>query len=531
MKNLYNSSLSNQIYDAIIIGSGLGGLTTAVILAKAGKKVLVLEKHYVPGGFTHTFKRKKFVWDVGVHYVGQMSDEKSLMRKAFDYLTDGKLKWADMGEIYDQIIIGKDIYNFVKGIENQQKQLIAYFPEEQRAIEKYFELVKNAAAHSKLFFGERAMPYWLSNTLGYFMRKKFYSYSDRTTYDVLKELTNNKKLISVLCAQCGNYGMPPKKSSFGIHAMVVEHFIEGGNYPIGGASSIHKFLLAVLEKNGGTLALKAEVKNVIIDGKKAIGVEMKNGERIIAKKIISNAGAHNTFKHFLSNKMEVDSMAVKVINPSISHVCLYIGLSTDGKAIQLPKHNIWMYEDYDFDQKNSNHLSIENSTSPLIYVSFPSEKDPAWLSEHPNTATIQVIGSFPYSWSKQWEDKKWQKRGEDYEAFKEKIKQDLLLKLYEVLPEVKNHIAVCELSTPLSTKHFSNYANGEIYGLEHSPQRFRLRQLRAKTKIKNLYLTGQDIVCVGVGAAMFSGIITSVSVLNRNVMMKILRYKNNEKNL
>lgn len=105
--------------------------------------------------------------------------------------------------------------------------------------------------------------------------------------------------------------------------------------------------------------------------------------------------------------------------------------------------------------------------------------------------------------------------------------QNLMLeKLYSVLPQVKKHVTQCELSTPLSTKHFSSYAAGEIYGLEHTPKRFRLRQLRAKTKIKNLYLTGQDIVCVGVGSARFSGIITSVAILNRNLMWKILRYKN-----
>jgi all-trans-retinol 13,14-reductase len=92
MKNLYHSNLSAQRYDAIIIGSGLGGLTTAALFAKQKRKVLVLEKHYVPGGFTHTFRRKDLTWDVGVHYVGQVNNENALMTKAFNFTHERPLQ-------------------------------------------------------------------------------------------------------------------------------------------------------------------------------------------------------------------------------------------------------------------------------------------------------------------------------------------------------------------------------------------------------------------------------------------------------
>ena len=527
MKNLYSSELTKNHYDAIIIGSGVGGLTTAVFLAKAGKKVLVLEKHYVAGGFTHTFKRKKFEWDVGVHYVGQVNLKNSLMRKSFDYLTDGKLKWADMGEVYDQTIIEGTKYDFKKGRKNQIEQMIAYFPNEEKAIRKYYDLVKGIGATYTIFFSERTMPYWLSKTIGYFMRRKFYRYSKKTTYEVLRELTANEKLIAVLCAQCGNYGLAPQKSSFAIHGMIVEHFLEGGNYPVGGASSIHKALTKVIEDNGGTVAIKADVKSIIIENNKAKGVEMMNGDRLYSSVVVSNAGAHNTFNKLITKENQKENNTVKLnkINASISHVCVYVGLNASDEELNLPKHNIWIYDNYQLDDSQESHLNTKNSASPVSYISFPSAKDPDWQKSHPGTATIQVIGSFPYEWMKEWELAKWQKRGEEYEKQKEIIQNKLLEKLFETLPHIRKHVEVCELSTPLSTKHFSNYANGEIYGLEHTPERFNLKLLRANTDYKNLYLTGQDIVCVGVGAAMFSGLITSIAILKRNLLWKIIRYK------
>jgi all-trans-retinol 13,14-reductase len=525
MKNLYSSALAKNHYDAIIIGSGMGGLTTAAFLSKAGKKVLVLEKHYVAGGLMHTFKRKKYEWDVGVHYVGQVNKTKGLVRMAFDYVTDGKLQWAEMGDVYDQANIEGDIYNFKRGRKEQIDQMISYFPEEEKAIRAYYKLVSKVGSLSLMFFCERTMPDWLSKTVGYFLRRGFYKYSQKTTYDTIRELTGNEKLIAVLSAQCGNYGLPPKKSSFAIHAMVTDHFIDGGNYPVGGSSSIPKSMINLIEANGGIIAIKADVKNIVIEKNKAIGVEMQNGDLIYASKIVSNAGIHNTYNKLIKTTKSISTQEINELKPSVAHVCLYVGLNAGDEELRLPKHNIWLYKSYNFDSDYEENMIDKNSIPSLAYISFPSAKDTNWSKTHPNTSTIQVIASCPYEWVKEWENNKWQKRGDEYDSYKEKVTNILLEKLYGVLPQVKGRIEVHELSTPLSTKHFSNYSQGEIYGLEHSTKRFNLKQLRASTPYKNLYLTGQDLVCVGVGSAMFAGIITSVVILNRNLIGRIIRFK------
>ncbi|MEL6843026.1 MAG: NAD(P)-binding protein, partial [Bacteroidota bacterium] len=147
-----------ESYDAILIGSGLGSLTAAVMLAKEGYRCLVLERHYTAGGFTHVFKRKGYEWDVGIHYIGEMQREKSILKKLFDYVTDAQLKWADMGEVYDRVVVGDKIYDFVKGAKNFVARLSEYFPEEADAIQQYVDLVFKANRTSRNFYLEKAMP-------------------------------------------------------------------------------------------------------------------------------------------------------------------------------------------------------------------------------------------------------------------------------------------------------------------------------------------------------------------------------------
>jgi all-trans-retinol 13,14-reductase len=527
MLPLFKSS-NVKDFDAIVIGSGLGGLTCASLLARFGKKVLILEKHSVPGGFTHSFSRKGFEWDVGVHYVGQVHKPNSILRKIFDYVSDGQLKWAPMDMLYDRAIIAGDVYDFEAGVENQIAMLLKSFPDEEKAVRAYYQLVQSVGASSAWFFGERTMPSWLSNTVGFFLRRKFSKLSQETTYAVIKRLTQNEKLISVLCAQCGDYGMTPKQSSVGIHAIVVEHYLDGGAYPVGGAKRIHETILAVFKKHSGEIRLRSEVTKILTENKKSVGVVLKTGEQIFAPAIISNAGARNTFKNLLAENPKVQPgilSDLEKLKASTAHLCLYLGLEGSDEALNLPKHNLWIYNEYDFDQAYEKNLNDPAGPASLTYISFPSAKDPDWAKTHPGKSTIQVITSCTYESVKKWQQFPWMKRGDEYVKFKEEMRDRLLEKAYVALPQIRGKVIHAEVSTPLSTKHFMNYEQGEIYGLEHSPKRFSLRWLRPATSFKGLYLTGQDIVTVGVGGAIASGVLTAIVILKREVLKAIFKRK------
>lgn len=219
----------------------------------------------------------------------------------------------------------------------------------------------------------------------------------------------------------------------------------------------------------------------------------------------------------------LDKLLTK-ISPSIAHGCLYVGLNGSPQQLQLPKSNYWVYpDDLDHDACVDRYVADIDQPFPVIYYSFPAAKDPDWTNRYPNRSTIDIITLIPYEIFQSWEDEKWKKRGVDYDQLKEKFALRLLNDLYKQLPHLKGKVDYYELSTPLSTRHFVNYDKGEVYGLDHTPKRFRQRFLKPSTPIKNLFLTGQDIISVGVGSALFSGVLTAAALTKRNVLVKILK--------
>jgi len=214
------------------------------------------------------------------------------------------------------------------------------------------------------------------------------------------------------------------------------------------------------------------------------------------------------------------------VNRSVAHACLYIGLKGSPQALELPKTNYWVYpEKGDHDACVDRYLDDMDAPFPVVYISFPSAKDPDWSNRYPDRSTIDIITLVPYEAFANWKGSRWMKRGEDYNELKEKIAQRLLEQLYKQLPQLKGKVDYYELSTPLTTQHFINYDKGEIYGLDHTPDRFRQRFLKPRTPIKNFYLTGQDVVTAGVAAALFSGVITTTAMTGVNVLKKVMAQK------
>lgn len=515
-------------WDAIFVGSGISCMTGAAILAKEGARVLILERHYTAGGFTHVFKRNGYEWDVGIHYIGGVTHEKALLHNMFHYITDGELEWEDMGEVYDIIRFGDEDFAFRKKPENLKADLKGWFPEtaDQRAIEQYFDLVKQANKVSTNFFAEKALPQVMAKVAGGRMRKEFLKFASQTTREVLEELTDNQKLIGVLTGQYGDYGLPPGQSSFAMHALLVNHYFYGAGFPRGGSAEIANNVAKVIAKAGGMILTNASVDEIIVNNNYAKGVRLEDGSEIFAPLVISGAGVFNTYQKMLPDSVQTQfklETKLEKVEPSVAHLGLYIGFQESTDALGLQKANYWIYPEggYDHDENVRRFVDGETDDFPVVYVSFPSAKDPDWDRRYPGRATVDIITLAPYEWFRKWEDSKWKRRGEEYDAFKERLSQRLLEVLYRYEPQLRGKVDHYELSTPLSTRDFVNYGKGEIYGLNHDPDRFEQDFLRPHTPIKNLYLTGQDIVTAGIGGAMMAGVLTISAIKKRNYINKI----------
>jgi all-trans-retinol 13,14-reductase len=517
----YKQQTLDDQWDAIVIGSGIGGLATAALLSRhAGKKVLVLERHYTAGGYTHSFSRPGYSWDVGVHYIGEVQDPRSPVRTVFDHLTEGQLHWQPMPDIYDRVVIGKTrTFDFPTGLENLRAQLKQSFPGEAAAIDSYLAAVQSAQKSSSLYFAEKAVPRPIARLAGRFMRAPFLKWAGQTTLDVLHRFTRNPDLIGVLTAQWGDYGLPPSQSSFGVHALIASHYFNGASYPLGGAARIAETITPLIERNGGKVVVSADVAEIVIRNGTATGVKMADGREFRSGIVVSDAGARNTFERLVRQAPSIIKEDLRHIPGSIAHLSLYVGIKQSAAELGLNGANLWLYPTPDHDANMARFLNDLSAPFPALFISFPSAKDPLFERKHPGRATLEAVAFAPYAPFAQFENNTtWKRRGQDYEALKNGLAERLRHELEIAVPSIAGKIDHAELSTPLTTRHFMNYQQGEAYGLAATPERFRARSLTPHTSVRNLYMTGQDVASLGVTGAMMGGVIAASAILRRNLV-------------
>ncbi len=512
-------------FDVIVIGSGLGGLVASNALARYGaRRVLVLEQHYRIGGFTHVFTRPGFEWVVGVHYVGGVGPNGPL-RGLFDTLSDGALEWAPLPAVYDAIELGSRRFELEAGAPNFISRLSAAFPTERRAIVAYVELVISTTRRNQLQWASRvSRPKVLGGDAGGHRLEKKLDVSHRTTLDVLRELTSNDTLIAVLTGQYGDYGMPPSLSAFGLHAAVVEHYLEGAFYPVGGSSRIASTLVPAIEAAGGHLASSAEVAQLLLEEGRVVGVRMADGTELRSPLVISNAGVRRTFEALVPERArppEVLALLTQV-PPSSPYLCLYVGLDRTDAELGLTGTNLWLYPDEHHDENVRRFAMDPAAPFPMLYVSFPSAKDPDFQRRSPGKATVQVITMAQWEWFEPWASTTWKRRPEAYAALKDAFSKRLVDALVQRLPQLEGHVVWAELSTPLSTAHFSGHRRGETYGLASVPARLKV-PVHVETALPGLLLTGADVVTAGVGGAALAGVLAASAVLGPRVIGTLMK--------
>lgn len=509
-KDRYSLRKIPKKIDIIVIGSGMGGLTAAGLLSKFGKKVLVLEQHYIAGGTTHSFIDKGIEHETGLHYVGNIKKRKKIL----DLITYNPIHWCKMGwergkYIYDEIIIGQKHYKFEAGEDNLINYLLEKFPNtSKKSLHKYFDLVKKVGNMNTYFLSKIIPIKFLVKMISYFNWEYNY-YCNTSAYQIVNEIFDNQELISVLFGQFGDYGQIPQEVNFFTHASIVSHYLDGGWFPRGGTSNIANEMCKNIYNYGGKVLVNKKVNEILILYNRVIGVIMENEDIIYCDKVISGVGVNNTFKKLV--KYPIYDKLLKNVSHSVQHLYCFIKLKGSPKYLNLKSSNYWIYPHGDYKKCINDYYKNPLTTEMPLFMGFSCRKDDKWEEKYENFSNAVILVPAKKEWFDNWDNKKCMKRGEDYNNLKtklgERMIQQSLLRFY---PELKDKILDINMATPLTTQHYLNSSNGESYGLDMNSYRLtKAFDLKPRTDINGLFLTGQDICTLGVTGAMMSGVLTA----------------------
>jgi len=485
----------------IIIGSGLGGLICGYILSKEGFKITILEKNHSFGGNMQTFKRMGVEFDTGIHYVGSL-DKGQVLHKFFNYFNFlNKIKFRKLDEnSFDKIFIHDKEYNYAMGYDNFIKQATAYFPDEYNAIKKYTGKIRQVAQNIALYNLRKINTSPSFNT----------DHLNENAFDYISSITSNQRLQNYLSGLNSLYAGTRNKTFMYVHALINNHYIESAYRFVDGSQQVANAFIEGIEGNGGKACKKQKVTKFIFNEDKMIkAVKTSSGDIFHADFFISNIHPYNTMEIIDPGMIrKAYKNRLQQLPNTISSFAVYAVIKD--QSLEYMNSNYYYY-------KNDNVWGAETYNKnnwPEGFGLYPL----ADSIDEKYTRGFSVMTYMDYDELSHWENTTIEKRGEDYKTFKEEKAEKLFALVEQRFPGIRNHIRAYYTSTPLTIRDYTGSHRGSMYGIVRDCCNPTESYIFPRTKISNLYLTGQNLnlhgmLGVSIGALLTCGEFVGVNYL------------------
>jgi phytoene dehydrogenase-like protein len=498
-------------WDTIVIGSGSGGLTAAVALARAGQRVLVLEQHYLPGGWCQSFSLEGYRWSPGVHYLGCLGPGGGLRRLYEGLELSDDLEFCEMNpDGFDHFLIAGERFDVPKGFPRYYARLCERFPHERQGLARYFGTLR--ALNDAISRCDRMLSF--PEVLGIpFAAPELLVWGFRTQSALLDRTIRDPFLRGILAAQSGNHGLAPSRVSLPLQASMVAHYYDGAFYPRGGAKRIPLALVKALRRWGGQIRLRARVRHILVEGGRAAGVELESGERLRAAHVVSNADPAVTFALLPRGYGARERRKVRRMEYSVSLLSVFAAVDLDLRRLGYDSGNYWWYRHGDVGGYYERaEREMPAGEIDALFLAITTLKDPGHRRD--GVHTLEMFTFVPYGPFERWRDTVPSERGPDYERFKESLGDAMVAAAEEIIPGLSRAVCFRSVSTPLSNDYYCMTPRGAAYGTAKTPWQLGPFAFGAESSVRGLYSCGASTISHGVAGTAMSGLVCAQKVLH-----------------
>jgi len=489
-------------YDFIILGSGLGGLLTAFILSKNGFSVCVLEKNPKFGGTLQSFKRFGCNFSTGMHYMGSLDEGQMLNRlfKYFGLFNNIEYKRLDQ-DAFEIINVAGKKFKYPIGWNNFKKQFIEYFPGNEDVFDKYLSLIHKTVNSQALYSLNEPDDDENGDSKLLMMG----------AYDVLKSLSPNTDIQNYLAALNFDYGGEKDKTPFYVHALVTNYFVTSSYRIIGDSDQLTNSLVDSISSFGGELFKRQKVVNFLFDNEQLTGLVTHTGNKYFANKFVSNIHPANTM-----NLIETGRIKKLYRNRMLKMKNTISPFSVNLKM----KEGSFKYLNYNYQYFKKNDVWYASYYDENLWPQHFFLHTPLQTNNDVCADCIQLVTYMKYDEVKKWESTTKRTRGEEYQIWKREKAEKLIDLATEHFPNLRENIEDINISTPLSYRDYIGNSDGSMYGRISDFNSAVSNYISHKTKIPNLFLTGQNLNLHGMLGVSLSSIITSSEFVGLKNILK-----------